>query len=101
VCDLLHAALKSPYIDFGGVRNFYLDSEWCNQSLREEQMSFENLVYMLKNYISYGYKNITLNDLKDFRGQQIPELFAEDNYLIDSLVIECDNQLVVQVSLYP
>ncbi len=44
VSDILYAALKSPYIDFGDVRNFHLDREWKNQSPREEQMSFENLV---------------------------------------------------------
>ena len=97
VSDILYAALKSPYIDFGDVRNFHLDREWKNQSLREEQMSFENLVYILKNYIRYGYKNVILNDLKDFRVQQIPELFAEHNYLIASLVIESDDELAARI----
>ncbi len=50
VSDLLYAELKSPYIDFGDVRNFHLDWGWTNQSPREEQMSFENLIYILKNY---------------------------------------------------
>src|SRR5687768_7415848 len=40
VSDLLHAALRSPYIDFGDLRNFHLDREWSNQSAEEEQMSF-------------------------------------------------------------
>ena len=73
VSDLLYTTLQSPYIDFGDVRNFHLDSQWSNQSSQEEQMSFENLFYILKNYIRYGYKNVILNDLKDFRVQQIPE----------------------------
>src|SRR5215216_4367864 len=81
VCDCLYAALKSPYIDFGEVRNFHLDCHWSNESPLEEQMSFENLIYILKNYIRYGYKNVILSDLKDFRVRQIPELFAEHNYL--------------------
>lgn len=95
VCDILYAALESPYIDFGDVRNFHLDRQWSNQSPQEEQMSFENLVYILKNYIRYGYKNVILNDLKDFRVQQIPELFAKHNYLIASLVVESDDELVL------
>ncbi|MGI8849534.1 MAG: AAA family ATPase [Pyrinomonadaceae bacterium] len=97
VSDLLYAVLQSPYIDFGDVRNFHLDWQWSNESPREEQMSFENLVYILKNYICYGYKNVILNDLKDFRVQQIPELFAEHNYLIASLVIESDDELAARI----
>jgi dephospho-CoA kinase len=97
VCDCLYAALKSLYIDFGDVRNFHLDLQWINQSPREEQMSFENLVYILKNYIRYGYKNVILNDLKDFRVQQIPELFAEHNYLIATLVIKNDEELAARI----
>ena len=60
VCDLLYAELKSPYIDFGDVRNFHLNWQWSNESPEEEQMSFENLVHILKNYIRNGYKNIIL-----------------------------------------
>lgn len=97
VSDLLHAALKSPYIDFGNVRNFHLNSEWSNQSLEEEQMSFENLVYILKNYIAYGYKNVILNDLKDFRVRQIPELFAGHNYLIATLVVTSNDELARRI----
>ena len=97
VCDILHGAFQSPYIDFGDVRNFHLDRFWSNQSAREEQMSFKNLVYILKNYIRYGYKNVILNDLKDFRVQQIPELFAEQNYLIASLVVKSDDELAARI----
>ncbi len=97
VSNILYATLQSPYIDFGDVRNFHLDRQWSNQSPREEQMSFENLVYILKNYIRYGYKNVILNDLKDSRVQQIPELFAEYNYLIASLVIESDDELAARI----
>jgi len=97
VSDHLHAALQSPYIDFGDVRNFHLDSQWSNQSPREEQMSFENLIYILKNYVSYGYKNVILNDLKDFRVQQIPELFVEHNYLIATLVVQNDYELAARI----
>lgn len=97
VCDILHAALESPYIDFGDVRNFHLDRQWSNQSPREEQMAFENLIFILKNYIRYGYKNVILNDLKDFRVRQIPELFAEDDFLIATLVVESDDELTTRI----
>ena len=97
VSDLLYATLQSPYIDFGDVRNFHLDWQWSNESPEEEQMSFENLVYILKNYIRYGYKNIILNDLEDFRVRQIPELFVENSYLIATLVVESDEELAARI----
>ena len=97
VSDLLYAALKPPYIDFGDVRNFHLDWQWSNESPEEEQMSFENLVYILKNYVRYGYKNVILNDLKDFRVRQIPKLFAGHNYLIATLVVASDEELAARI----
>lgn len=97
VADLLFAKLQSPYIDFGYIREFHLDREWKKQSVREEQMSFENLIYILKNYFRYGYKNVILTDLKDFRVQQIPELFSENNYFIMTFVIENDDELARRI----
>ena len=97
VADLLHRTLASPFIDFGYIREFHLDPEWKNQSPREEQMSFENLVYIIKNYIRYGYQNIIVTDLKDFRVQQIPELFAEYSYLITTMIISSDDELALRI----
>jgi dephospho-CoA kinase len=97
VADLLHRTLASPYIDFGHIREFHLDREWKDQSPREEQMSFENLIYILKNYIRYGYKNIIVTDLQDFRVQQIPVLFAGHRYLIATLIISSDDELALRI----
>ena len=97
IADLLHGTLESPYIDFGYIREFHLDRAWKNQSPREEQMSFENLVYILKNYIHYGYKNIIVTDLQDFRVQQIPALFAEHSCLIATMVIKSDDELALRI----
>ena len=97
VADLLHRTLASPFIDFGYIREFHLDPEWKNQSPREEQMSFENLVYIIKNYIRYGYQNIIVTDLKDFRVQQIPDLFAEYSYLITTMIISSDDELALRI----
>jgi dephospho-CoA kinase len=97
VADLLHVRLKSPYIDFGYIREFHLDRDWLNESPREEQMSFENLVYIIKNYIQHGYKNIIVTDLQDFRVRQIPELFGEHRYLIVTMIIKNDNELALRI----
>jgi dephospho-CoA kinase len=97
VADLLHGTLKSPYIDFGYIREFHLDREWKDASPQEEQMSFENLVYIIKNYISYGYNNIVVTDLQDFRVQQIPVLFAGYKYLIATMIISGDDELALRI----
>lgn len=87
VSKMLYETLQSPMIDFGDLRNFHLDFFWEKVSEKEEQMSFENLVFILKNYIRNGYKNVIVNDLQDFRIQQIPQAFADDDYLIVTLVL--------------
>ena len=60
-------------------------------------MAFENLVFILKNYIRNGYQNVIVNDLKDFRIEQIPQTFAEDDFLIVTLVVLDDEELRARV----
>ena len=97
VSNLLYKTLQSPMIDFGDLRNFHLDLLWKKESEKEEQMSFENLIYILKNYIRNNYKNVILNDLRDFRVQQIPEIFENDDYIIVTLVLYDDEELKARV----
>ena len=94
ISNLLRNKLNnSPMIDFGWIREFHLDREWKNASKIEEQLSFENLVFILKNYVKHGYKNIIVNDLQDFRIEQIPKKFSKYNYVIISLVVKNDEEL--------
>lgn len=97
VAELLHAELQSVYVDFGWLRQFHLDKEWKNANPEEEKMSFENLVFILKNYIKHGYKNSIFTDLEDFRVQEIPTLFHETNYIIVSLFVDNDEELKKRV----
>ena len=97
VSRLLHETFQSVMIDFGTLREFHLDNLWTKQSEKEEQMAFENLVFILKNYIRNGYKNVIVNDLKDFRIEQIPEVFADDDYLIVTLILYDDDELRARV----
>ena len=97
VSRLLHATFQSVMIDFGTLREFHLDNLWTKQSEKEEQMAFENLVFILKNYIRNGYKNVIVNDLKDFRIRQIPEEFEATDYLIVTLVVDDDDVLRARV----
>lgn len=97
VSRLLHETFQSVMIDFGTLREFHLDNWWTKQSEKEEQMAFENLVFILKNYIRNGYENIIVNDLKDFRIEQIPQTFAAEDYLIVTLVVRDDDELRARV----
>ena len=94
ISNLLKDRLNNPpMIDFGWIRGFHLDREWKNASKKEEQMSFESLMFILKNYVKYGYKNIIVNDLQDFRIEQIPKEFLRYDFVIISLVVKDDEEL--------
>lgn len=97
VSRLLHETFQSVMIDFGTLREFHLDNLWTKESEKEEQMAFENLVFILKNYIRNDYKNVIVNDLKDFRIEQIPQAFADEDYLIVTLVVRDDDELRARV----
>ena len=87
----------SILIDFGWIREFHLNKSWNNTSDKEEQMSFENLVFILKNYIKNEYPYVIVNDLLDKRVLEIPEIFDRANYLIFSLVVNDENELSIRV----
>ncbi len=94
ISNLLKTKLRNPpMIDFGWIREFHLDKEWKNANKKEEQMSFENLTFILKNYVKHGYKNIIVNDLQDFRIEQLSKEFSRYNYTIISLIVKDDDEL--------
>ncbi|CAM4803430.1 unnamed protein product [Rotaria magnacalcarata] len=69
-----------PMIDFGCLRVFHLNHEWTNQNDDEEQMSFENLIFILKNYHRYSYQNILINDLTDKCLGDLSTYLSHDEY---------------------
>lgn len=93
VSKLLKEKLNSPYIDFGWLREFHLDREWKNANETEEQMTFENLVFMLKNYIKHDYKNVIVTDLLEKRIAQLHELFQPEEYKIFTLTVSDNKEL--------
>lgn len=87
ICKLLQRELNSPLIDFGYLREWHLDSKWTNANAKEEQMAFENLVYVLKNYIKNGYSNILVNDLTEDKVAKLAKIFLK-NKIIISLIVD-------------
>lgn len=97
ISKLLKKDFSSFVIDFGWIRQFHLDPEWKNASKKEEKMSFENLTFILKNYVKNGYKNIIVNDLLDFRIEQIPKVFSKYKFVIITLIVNNNDELKMRV----
>jgi len=88
ISEILQKKLESPMIDFGRLREFHLDREWKKQSEKEKQMTFENLVFILKNYIKNKYKNVIINDIVDNHALDLMRIFAKNKCLLITLVVE-------------
>ncbi len=91
--ELLREKQGFPLIDFGWLRQGHLDDKWSNATPEEEQMAFENLVFVIKNYMHHRYKNIIVTDLRDDKVTTLAETFKEKNYIIVSLIIVDDKEL--------
>lgn len=97
IAKQLKEVLSSIHVDLGWLRQFHLDETWSNADKNEEEMSFENLVFIAKNYIHHGYKNIILTDLTDHTLNMIPEVFKGYAYIVVSLTIDDDTELTKRV----
>jgi len=95
ISELLQKKFDSPLIDFGNLRIFHLDRKWKKANKKEEVMSFENLVFILKNYIKHGYKNVIVNDLNDDKIFKLARVFRK-NLVIFSLILN-DKELEKRV----
>ena len=83
----------SPYIELDWLRGFHLDPKWKKKNLKEENISFENLCFIVKNYLKYNYKNIILIGLTDKRIKELIKKLKTKKYLIVTLVINNDKEL--------
>ncbi|MEO6508971.1 MAG: AAA family ATPase [Patescibacteria group bacterium] len=75
----------SVHIDFDWIRDFHLNKKWSNANEKEEEMSLENLKYLLKNYAKNDFKNI------------IASGFTENNF--EEVLREFENRSIV-ITLY-
>jgi len=80
-------------IDFGKLREFHLRRDWSDQSAAEEEIAFENVVFIVRNYLRHGYRHVIVEDLKDFRVTEMSELFAEAKPAIVTLVLKDEAEL--------
>ena len=87
LAGLLKADLGSVWIDFGMLRQLHLDADWSNTSEEEHEMAFENLVFVLRNYLSYGYRDVIVDDLQDWRIADLAEAFDDRDCRIVTLLL--------------
>ena len=87
----LHKRLKTPWFEFGWIPEFTSLNPYTQISPKEEeQISFENLVCVCKNYIKHGFESIIISDLNDIRMLDIPIYFKWIPFVIFTLYSEND-----------
>lgn len=94
---LLKEKLGSPHIDFDWIRGFHLDNKWSDTSEGEEQMSIDNLLYLLKNYIQHDYKNIIVSGFTEQNITRFIEGLKDYKYAVITLVLSDDETLKSRV----
>lgn len=97
---LLKERLNSVHIDLDWIRDFHLNKGWTNTTSKEEEMSFENLVFILKNYAKHEYKNVIvggfteenietlLSELKEYKNLVITLYLTDDEVLKKRVLTE-------------
>ena len=84
---LLHEKLRSPWFEFGWIPEFCNLNPHTEISFGQEtELSFENLVLVVKNYIRHGFVNIILTDINfDSQILSLPEVFDGLDYRLFTL----------------
>ncbi len=82
-----------PYFEFDWIRGYHLDPQWKRASKREEKMSFENVLFTIKNYLQNSYNNIILIGLEDSLRDELIQKAKIKKYLLVTLTIDSDKEL--------
>ncbi|MCG7380816.1 MULTISPECIES: ATP-binding protein [Paenibacillus] len=94
----LHEHFRTPYFEFGWIPEFraLAPSVQITQK-EEEQLAFENLMLVVKNYNRHGFKHIIITDLNDIRMLDIPKEFEGYNYTILTLCSDQDEVIKYRI----
>ena len=93
VAKLLQGKLKTPLFEFGWIPEFRDKGGLEISYEEEEQISFENLTLVVKNYLKHAFKNIIVTDLEDKRIAELSKAFRGVDYKIFTLTIHDDETL--------
>lgn len=92
VCKIIKAKLGNTWLDCGWLREFHLNYGWKNKGRKEEQMAFENTVFIIKNYLKHGYRNIMVDDLQYDKFMELRKIFPKRRILL--VILTCkDSEL--------
>ena len=94
---ILKEKLHSVHIDYDWIRDFHLDKDWKNVSPTEEQMSFENLLFLLKNYARHSYKNVIVGGFTEEGISSILDNLGDYKNIVISLYLNDDEVLKQRV----
>ena len=94
---LLQERSGAPMFEFGWIPEFRNRPNGQIPYAEEEQVSFENLVLVCKNYLRHRYRGIILTDLEDRRIVEISSVFKGHDYRIITLVLDEERVLKQRV----
>ncbi len=97
IARLLKEKLGSPHIDYDWIRGFHLNKDWSNISDTEAKMSFENLVFLLKNYKKHNYENVIVGGFTEQDIEKLLDEFKDDKYIIITLFLTDEDILKQRV----
>ena len=83
----------SPYFEFDWIRGYHLDPQWKRASAGEENMSFQNVLFTIKNYLKKKYNNIILIGLEDDLRNELIQKAKIKKYVLVTLTIDSDKEL--------
>lgn len=98
IAELLQKKLKSPLFEFGWIPEFRRKD--LNHEIpyhEEEQMAFESLMLVTKNYTKHGFLNVIITDLADERIKNLHKTLRGIDYLLITLEIHDDHVLKERV----
>ena len=94
----LKAALDGVYVDYGQLRKFHMDPFWIKKGDEEEALAFENLLFIIRNYLDKGWKPVIVSDIPLFRTPELALLFRDRNASLLTLMV-ADEELARRVEL--
>ena len=97
VAKLLKEKLGSPHIDFDWIRGFHLNKKWRDANNTELDMSLDNLISILKNYIKHKYRNIFVSGFTEKDIDKVLNEFKDSKYIIITLFLTNEEMLKQRV----
>ena len=87
VANILQKKFSGPCFEFGWIPEFRKKGARTIPYQEEEGIAFENLVFVVKNYVKHGFDNIIITDLEDKRITTLHRQFKNINYILFTLTV--------------